>query len=210
MNRISRFVVLVTAIASLAAVMSSTAGAVTWHNTGDTAFTATAGAGTLAATGVSLTCPSGTGTGTLGSAPTVGHTITVSGTVHYNGCLTAGIATTIECGYTLTGTSQTGSTGHLVTSGNIDVTCSLTQFGAKLCHIENHSPLTGSYANPTTNAAPGRLTVSAGVLRVTNGPTGSCPLGSNDTATLTEQTFVVTTATGGPVPHTGPIVTRTA
>ena len=50
MSRISRLAVLVTALASLFAVLSSTAGAATFTNSGSTAFTATGGAGTLGIT----------------------------------------------------------------------------------------------------------------------------------------------------------------
>ena len=51
MSKISRLVVLAIALASLFAVLSSTAGAVTFTNDGGTAFHATGSPGTLSATG---------------------------------------------------------------------------------------------------------------------------------------------------------------
>jgi hypothetical protein len=203
MSRISRIVVLVTAVASLAGVMSSAASAVTWHNSGASAFTATAGAFSYSATGVNLACSSATATGTVGATPFVGATwAAASGQIHYNGCFFAGTSWTINCGYTLTAQTQP-SAG--VTTGNLDVTCDITQFGAKLCHIENHNPgLHAQYTNPSGGVG-GRLTVTTGIVRLTNPPTGSCPLGNGDTLHLTHQTFGITSPAGG-----GPIITRTA
>src|SRR4051812_45341566 len=69
MSKIARFAVLVAALMSLFAVMSSAAGAVTWENAGNTSFTATAGAHTLAGTGIVLACAGATATGTAPDTP---------------------------------------------------------------------------------------------------------------------------------------------
>jgi hypothetical protein len=192
MSKIARFAVLVASLMSLFAVMSSTAGAVTWHNSGSTAFTATAGAGTLSSTGASLGCVSATGTGTAPTL-TVGNVYSVSGTATFNTCTLSGIATGVDCGYTLTGSSQTSG----VTSGSVDVTCGVYQFGTKLCHIAGSTA--GTYTNSTST-----LTIAASsTLTTTNGPTGTCPLGNGDKGSLTHLSFKVTSASP-------PVITRTA
>jgi hypothetical protein len=196
MSRFMRAAVLVTGLMSLFGVMSATAGAVTWHNTGSTAFTVTAGARTLSSTGANFTCTGATATGDAPTGSAVGVTYTVRGTLTYNGCSLSGITTAIECGYAFTGTSQSGS----VTSGALDVTCSWYQFGSKLCH--EGGSVTATYTNPVSGV--GTLTlVTGGNLIVTNGPTGSCPLGNGDRAHLSELTFRTTSASP-------PVITRTA
>jgi hypothetical protein len=204
MFRTWRLVVLVTGVTSLLGAMSSPTRAVTWHNTGDTAFTATAGAPTLSATGVSLACASQTITGIATGGTFVGATwsgLTATGTSQ--GCFWGGISTQQTCSYRLTAATQTGT--GTITTGNMDVTCDITQFGTKICHVENHNPsLHAQYTNPSGGVG-GRLTVTAGSLRVTHPATGSCPFGNGDTASLTHQAFVITNPAGG-----GPNITRTA
>jgi len=195
MSRIMRFAVLVASLMSLFAVMSSTAGAVTWHNSGSTTFTATAGAGTLSSTGASLACTSASGTGTA-PASTVGVTYSVSGTATFSGCTLSGISTGVDCGYTLTGTSQSGS----VTSGTVDVTCGVYQFGTKLCHIGGS--VSGTYTNPVSGVGVLNL-ATGGNLILSNGPTGTCPLGNGDRGHLSALAFRTTSANP-------PIITRTA
>ena len=200
MSKIMRVVVMVTALMSLFGVMSATAGAVTWHNTGNTAFTATGGAGTLSSTGVSLVCTSSDATGTA-PASVVGATYTSTGTATFTGCRLAGLAAAVSCNYSLTGTAFSAG----VTSGTVDATCSVSQAGVAVCHIAGTTP--GSYTNPGTA---GRLTLSASSsLRTFNPASGTCPLGNGDTASLTQQVFTVTGGTGG-AGTVGPVINRTA
>ena len=208
MTKITRIVVLATALMSLFAAATSTAGAVTWHNTGDTAFTGTGGAGTLSSTGVSLTCSSADGTGTTGPTPFVGATWTgATGTVTFTGCRLAGITTSVTCTGSLTGTTWIAGPPS-VTSGSGDTTCNVTQGGIKICHIEGTAP--GTYTNPS-GGTNGKSTVLASTtLKTTNPASGTCPLGNGDSASITSATATITAATGGPGPlHQGPIITRT-
>jgi len=78
MSKSARLVVL---IVSLLAVLAPSAHAVTWHNSGDTTFTATTilpGFGTLSATGINMVCANHNITGTTGAAPFVGSTWTAA------------------------------------------------------------------------------------------------------------------------------------
>ncbi|HET6505440.1 MAG TPA: hypothetical protein VFG42_01510 [Baekduia sp.] len=199
MSKFSRFVVLVTALASLFAVMSSTAGATTWTNTGATSFAATGPGGILAVTGSggtnNLTCTGATATGTAAAVFT-----TVSGTVTFTPCSISGTATHVACTYTLT--PLTFASG--VTTGSAAVTCTakLAATGTPLCHIAGSTP--GHYINPAGSTA-GRLTVTASsslvVTPETGTGSGSCSslLGtaSSGFGHLSEQTFTVSGS--GPV-----------
>jgi hypothetical protein len=200
MSRIARLAVMVTALASLLGVMSATAGAVTWHNTGSTAFTATGGPGTLSIGSNNLAC---TGSSATGAAPALSTTSTIAtGTIVFSPCNLVGQNTFVHCTYTLTGSTFSGG----VTSGAADVTCDARLTAApanSLCHISGSTP--GTYTNPS-GSTKGRLTISASTsLTVTNGNV-SCPLGTG-TGSLTEQTLNVTNGT----PTTlGPVINRTA
>ena len=208
MTRAMRVVVLVTALMSLFAAVSTTAGAVTWHNTGDTAFTATGGAATPAATGESVTCSSSDFRGTTGASPFVGATwAAATGTGAFTGCKLAGVTTAITCAYTFTATAWAAGPPS-VTSGVADATCALAQGGVTVCHIEGATP--GTYTNPS-GTTKGKLTLSASnTLKTTNPASGTCPLGNGDPFSLTMQTINVTSATGGGDPlHPGPVNTRT-
>jgi hypothetical protein len=197
MSRISRFVVLLTALASVTGVMSATAGAVTWDVTGSGSFAATSGPGTLSSTGVNLACASGSATGTYAAGSIPGSTYSgVSGSVTFNQCFLAGQAAGVSCTYRLTGTTEIVTKS--VTTGNADVTCGVTLAGTKLCHISG-SPH-AIYTSPT-GATTGRLTITSSPLTIGNASPNVCPAGANDTnASLTELTFNVTTG-GGPVLH---------
>jgi len=206
MSKFSRFVVLVTAFASLFAVMSSTAGAVTWTNTGETSFHGTSPGGVLAVTGSSapatsnLTCTAATATGTAAAVFT-----TVSGTVTFNPCSLNGTAADVGCTYTLT--PATFASG--VTTGSAAVTCTarLAATGTPLCHIAGSTP--GHYINPA-GSTNGRLTVTASsslvVTPETGTGSGSCSslLGtaSSGFGHLSEQTFTLTSS--------GPVIARDA
>jgi hypothetical protein len=189
MSKIARFAVLVASLMSLFAMMSATAGAVTWDNRGSTTFTATnPSTGTLSSTGVNLVCHSATATGTAPNGTITGNTYSVAGTATFSPCFISGITTTVACGYTLT-TSSTASPF----TGNADVTCDVTQFGVPICHISGQTA--GTYHNPEPAGTAGKLTLShSSTLRVGNAGTTHCILGTNDPTTLTAQTFTTTSA----------------
>jgi hypothetical protein len=202
MSRIARFAMMVAALTSLFAMMSSTAGAVTWHNTGDQHFSATGGAGTLSSTAVTLGCTGSDATGTVPASPFVGQTLAVSGTILFTGCTISGSATSVECGYTLTGTTQPTAN---ITTGTADVTCGVYLTGTKICHIEGN--VHGHYIN-ASGTTPGVLTVTpSSNLTLTNGAAGTCPLGNGDKGSLTHLSFNVEPDAAAPF---GPILTRTA
>jgi hypothetical protein len=182
---------------SLFAMMSSAAGAVTWTNSGQTAFTAASLGGTLSVTSVPLTCA---GSDASGTAPATVTTPSVaSGTVKFTGCTVTALrnVATIDCGYTFTASSfdGVGMAGSVVT-GAVDVTCGVYQSGTKICHIGGLT--NGSYTNNTS----GTLDIPASSTLVTsNGPTGTCPLGAGEVSSLTALRFTVLSGTG-------PIITR--
>jgi hypothetical protein len=201
MNKFSRIVVIVTALASLFAVLSSTAGAVTWTNTGGTPFHATGGPSTLAVTGSggtnNLTCFSSTATGTVAM-----DFATVTGTVTYPNC-SLGVSVDIGCTYTLVPTGHSGTVPN-VTTGTMVMTCivSLTT-GTALCHIQGSTP--AHYVNPVlASSTVGRVTLTpSSSLTVTNSSGLSCSflLGTFTSATghLSEQTLNLTgPASGNP------------
>jgi hypothetical protein len=189
MSRIARFAVLVASLMSLFAMMSATAGAVTWDNRGAANFTATNPAtGTFVSSGGTIGCHNATLTGTApNNVP--GTTYTITGTVTYSPCFLNGITTTVACGYTFT----TSAAGPVVFHGNLDVTCDVTQFSTRICHIGGQA--TAAYHNPEPAGVSGRLTVlHSNTLFVSN--SGShCLLGtSNNPMTVTGQTFSTTSA----------------
>ena len=188
----------VIALTSLFAGLSSAAGAVTWDNSGSTAFTASGGSSTLAVGLTNLPCADSSVTGTSPTSSTTGDLAT--GTATFTNCSLVGPAH-VSCTYTLTASSQSGA----VTFGTMDTTCDLFVFGVLSCHIGGTTPL--SYTNPV-GTTKGKLTLahSVGTLRVFNPPSAMCILGNNLGATLTTQTLTITTANG---PGLGPVITRT-
>jgi hypothetical protein len=199
MSKISRFVVLVTALTSLVAVMSSTAGAVTWHNTGNTAYTATGGAGTLSTGGglVSLSCPHVRVTGTSPAVTTTNNLATLT-TTFTNCSGPFGVAAHVHCTIGLTGIAQ--DVARITGTG--DVHCVAT-IGGIPCTITGAVP--GSYTNPAS-PTPGTLHIPHNGAGLTVSGSG-CPL--SGAATLSAQTWRVTGGTGG-TGALGPIFTRTA
>jgi hypothetical protein len=188
MSKISRLVVLVTALASLLAVTSSTAGAVTWINGGTESFHATGLGGTLSHGINSLVCTDSTLSGTA-PVTVFGDPYKITGTLKFTPC-TIGVQNTyMHCGVTFTGTSITGPR----TFGTFDTTCEVRveTTNAFLCHVDG-SP-SATYTNPE-GGNPGVFTVQAGTLKMTVSG-GSCPLGTG-ASTLTEQTLTMTA--GGP------------
>lgn len=208
MSRIARLGVLVTALLSLSGLVAGTAGAVTWHNSGSTTFTATSGPTTVSSTGATLNCTSTHVSGTTGTSPFVGLTWKSStGTAGFTGCLLSGVATAVTCTYAVTASSWVATPPPAVTSGTVDITCLAANFGSPVCVVEG--PTAGSYSNPTTANGGGTL-LASNTLRTTNTAAGSCPLGNGDALTITSTTaFTITTATGG-TGSQGPIITRTA
>ena len=205
MSKFTRIVVLVTALTSLFGALSATAGAVTWHNTGNTAFTAHGGAGTLSSTGVNLTCVTSTATGSA-PASVVGTTYTMTKRATYDGCRLAGITSQMHCHFTATGTPFHLSTPRMTTN-ILHIDCVVNAQGIPVCKVEGQT--SGSYANPS-GATAGRFSIPASnTVRTTNPASGTCPLGNGDTASLTAQTHTVTNGTGG-TGTLGPIINRTA
>src|SRR6185312_4602675 len=136
---------LVTALTSLFAVLSSTAGAVTFTNFGSTAFTATGGPGTLAITGASgtnnLACSGSSATGAVPS----GVFTAVTGSVNFSPCTVLGHLK-VTCSYSLTPVSFASP----VTTGVADVNCLVTLAtspNTPLCNITGTTP--GQYTNPS-------------------------------------------------------------
>jgi hypothetical protein len=203
MGRFLRIAVPLVALLSMLAAFSSSAGAVTWHNTGDSHFLATGGAGTLASTGATLGCVGSDGTGTAPSASSVGATLIVSGTFAFTGCTLSGQSIGFECGYTFTGTSWVAGT-PAVTSGNFDLTCGWYLSGTKVCHIEGSIP--AHYTNPNGATSGKLVTTTSTNVFVTNGPVSSCLLGNGDAVHLTALTFNISDT----VQPLGPVFTRTA
>ncbi len=194
-------------LAALGAVAPGSS-AVTWHNSGDTAFTATAGAlvlhgGTLVVSCVNTTLTGATGvTGATPTTWTAAH-----GTLTATCLWGTSPSWRVHCTYTFTATSQLGS----VTSGTFSPLCSISASGYEICKLEGSTPMI--YVNPASGAA-GRFTEATSTsLRFTDGanPSGPIPCIFGTGAALThETTFGITAASGGPAPHLGPVLTRTA
>jgi hypothetical protein len=201
MSRFARFAVLVAALTSLFAVMSSSAGAVTWTNTGSTAVHATGLGGGLHVVNNTLSCTGATASGT---APAHGlTTYDVTGTVVFSPCTLVGQATTVHCSFTLTALTHTGGVFGGVTGGNADVTCDarLTSTGTGLCHISGSTA--GHYVNPSAAGGTGRLTLTTSTsLVVSDFGSTHCPLGTGN-GTLTHQQLI-TTAGATPIISTDP------
>jgi hypothetical protein len=194
MSRIARIAVFIAALTSLFAVMSSTAGAVTWTNTGATAVHATTGHFALHVGVNPVTCQAGTMSATA-PAHSAASTYAATGTITFTPCTLAGQSTFYDCNYTQTGTNWAMG----LTVGTLDVTCDVRLHAGtqlKLCHLAGSTPY--SYNNST-----GALTLTqSSTLVISNALPATCPLGFG-TATLTETTFTTTAANR-------PILTRHA
>ncbi len=205
MSRTLRFIVLLSALASSLIALPGAAGAVTWHNTGDTAFTATTGSYTFSSTGASLSCSGITYNGTTGPSPFVGAVWTGITMTSTSPCTFSGVQNTVTCNYRFTGATQPA--GSNTVGGFLDTTCDLNPFFGT-CHWSGSLP--AQYHNPS-GATPGRFTIpTSNVLRLSNGTSGTCALGNGDALHYSAQVAFITSATGGPSPHLGPVVTRTA
>lgn len=207
MSKIARLAVLITALLSSLAVMASTASAVTWHNSGNTSYTATIGSGTLSASGGSFICSNGVMTATVASGPFVGLVWAAeTGTATFTGGA-CGSNLTIDCAFTVTASAWTDLTTD-VTHAVVDTTCGAYASGTKVCHIGG--TINSSSTNPTAPSAAGTVTSqTGGGLVATNAATGTCPLGNGVPAHLSVMKATVTNGTGGSG-NLGPIITRTA
>jgi hypothetical protein len=190
MSRFTRIVLLITALASSFAVMSASAGAVTWTNTGNTAVHATGAGGALHVGSNTLSC---TGVTATGAAPAGGGvTYAVTGTATFSPCSLVGQSWRIACTYILTAQSHTGGVFGGATSVNADLTCDLrlTAGDIGLCHINGSTP--GHYVNPSALGGTGRLTLTtSSTLVVSNFGSANCPFGTG-TGTLTHQALTTT------------------
>jgi hypothetical protein len=203
-----RTVRLIAIAAALLGALTSNAAAVTWHTSGDTAFSASAtGTATFthAAWAGSSTarCPTSHLNGTVGSPSSfTGPTWTASGTATFSFCADTDTPF-IHCSWTLTATSQTA----LAIRGPMHLDCVVT-LGAvyPLCVL--HGTTQAQYANPSGGTS-GRLLIERGTLTATNNG-GICPYGSPSPYVIDPVTYAVTNGTGGSAPHTGPVVVRTA
>jgi hypothetical protein len=194
MSRSTRVVVLVTALLSSLAVLSQTAGAVTWTNSGGTGFHAAGGPMTFSVGANNLVCSGSTATGTMPMSTTT-NTI-IAGTVVFSPCTLFGLSTFVHCTHTFNAISLSGG----VTLGSSDLTCDarLTASpAASLCHID--SAVLGSYTNPN-GSTPGMFTFGAsstGTVTVSNG-TMTCPLGTGS-AGQTMDTWTIGSVAQSPV-----------
>ena len=196
MSKFSRVIVLVVGLMSVFAAMAGAASATTWTNSGDTAFTATTGASSLSTASATLSCTSGSASGTA-TTPQVSATYTVSGNLSYASCRLGLITTTVNCTYTLTGNSLSAG----VTTGTIAVVCRDTVAG---CNITG--TITGRYTNASAS--------TAGSLAV-NGSSGltsrDCVLSGAAALTPNPDVFTVTAGVGRRVAglRPGPLLGRT-
>jgi hypothetical protein len=192
MSKFSRIVVLASALASLFAVTSATAGAVTWTNSGGTAFHATGGPVTLSVGANGLVCFGSTATGT---APMSSATSTIAtGTLVFSPCSWVGQSMFVHCNYTLTGNAHSAGISIIVA----DLTCDerLTAAPANsLCHISGSTG--GTYSNPS-GTTPGRITWFATSSLVVSNGNVSCPFGTGN-GSWTEWTLSFTSVAESPV-----------
>lgn len=205
MSKFARLAVLVAASLSVLGATSSAASAVTWHNTGNTAYTATVNAGTLSATGVSFVCSSGVMTGVVTATPFVGNIWAgETGTARFVGGPCGSV--NIDCSFTVTAYAWTNVT-PAITHAIVDTRCGAYTGGVEVCRIVGTINSTATNPNGGT---PGTVTSSTGPgLIVTNATTGNCPLGNGEPADLTVLKATITNGTGGSGSG-GPIITRTA
>lgn len=202
MSKIARIAVLVTALASVLGAMSSTAGAVTWHNTGSTAFTATAGPSTVSVGANSTSC-TGASADATAPATSTATTFPLTWTVRYFPCTIVGQASYWHCHYIVTYFSTSTPPHRWSILYHRFCVKRLTANNTALCTLEGSSP--GTYTSPN-GATPGAFTLDAtSTLTMTHASGSSCVLGTG-TASSTEQTFTVTAGTPTSL---GPVVTRT-
>lgn len=187
----------------LMSVAASAAGAITWHNTGDTAFTATGGPIVMSIGGNVISCTGSTMTGTTGAAPFVGAAWTAAtGTLTGTPCSQAGTNYRLDCTYQLTAATQLNPADTVGTT-HLNCVWGLLS-GTNLCRIQGTTPFT--YLNPSAPAK-GRFTLPTSNSGLTMSNITSCIWGTG-TVHLQHTAITVTNGTGGG--GNGPIITRTA
>jgi hypothetical protein len=197
-----RAMVVVVALMALGSLGAAAAGAVTWHNSGDTAFTATGGAITMSVGANPISCTGMTMTGTTGPSPFVGAAWTAAtGTLIGSPCTQAGVSYLLTCSYQFTAVVQTGPDTVGVT--HLNCVWGLAS-GTTLCRIQGTTPMT--YLNPAPPAK-GRFTLTTSSSGLTMSNITSCIWGTG-TVHLSHTTLVVTSGTGGG--GNGPVITRTS
>ena len=197
MNRIIRVAILAAALVSSLGALTSSAGATTWSSDGDTSFRATGTPGTLSLPSVNFSCTDVHATGTMTGSTTAATWSAAHGTLLFTGCSIAGVTSPTHCAYTLT--AQSGVVSG-VTTGALDVTCSVYQFNTKICAITGS--VNGTYTNPTATTV-GRINTITGGSLMTGVGCAAVLGGANVAGHLSPLTFHVL----GPV-GTGPIITH--
>lgn len=201
MSRIARIAVAVTALLSLFGVVSSSASAATWHNSGSTTVHATAGSVTFSSTSAGLACPAGgTMSGTVSATPAVvpvGKWLAMTGTTTWTGCTLGVSGYTVDCPWTFTADSlEQGQPA--ITHGTKDFTCGVYLAGTKFCDF--HGTIETHYVNPESDVSPGYFVdTTGGTWKPTNTSTGTCPLGNGDLGHASVTTFTLTSAAGSPI-----------
>jgi hypothetical protein len=208
MPRVTHLLACLALLTAALGATSSSVGAVTWHNSGDTAFTATGPFFQIDATsfGFSLNCFGGTTVNaTAATGPATGavwsamHVRTVS-----DDCRFVQAPVALSCTSTFTALLQSGTN----ITGTLDTTCDIfaNQGTTLVCHLAGQRPAT--YRNPTGSAY-GSFTVPASSSVIATNGQAACPFGPNTAVPWTHEQWTITAASGGPAPHTGPILTRT-
>lgn len=194
MSKAIRLRVFIVSLLSVLGALTSSAGAITWHNSGATTFTGTGNGATFETTGLQLSCTGSDVTGTV-PATTSGALFRSSGTLTFTGCTAAGSPATSECSYTLTGTMQDGTGMGSVITGFMDVTCNTYISNTPFCHTAG--TVSGSYSN----TVPAAVTSSTGGSLIVRG--ANCVGGTGDLIHLSPRT--ITSKSTNP-----PTITRTA
>lgn len=197
MGRIVRLAALIATLAALPAAATTTAGAVTWHNTGTGSFHAIGGSSTLSVGTSTFTCSGVTAAGTspVGSFPT---TYTMTATLRYSPCPNAGANYNLHCDATFSAVAWAAGP-PAITASSVALTCDITPLlsNTSLCHISGATP--AAYGNPF-GSQPGRITFAASTTLTMSNGVMSCPFGTG-TVSWPEHTLGLTTA--------GPVITRT-
>jgi hypothetical protein len=201
MNRTARLAVLTATLVALSTMLSTSAGAVTWHNIGSTGFHATGGIvpQTVTYPGAfnNVSCRTSTATA---DAPvgTFSSSYSMTGTLTADGCILLFGTWSMHCGFRLTAVTQMAG-APAITTGAMDMTCS----GPAGCHTEGSTP--AHYVNPN-GATPGQITLTASsTLSMTHATGMNCLLFPRDTYGTVDWPEQTLTLTGG-----GPFLTRTA
>jgi hypothetical protein len=204
MMKLMRAVVSVTALLSAFVAVPAVAGAVTWENSGDTAFTATGGAiAASGTTGFTLTCTSSDLTGVAGTSPFVGLVWKAThDNVTYTGCTSGGAAAVMSCTDTFTAVALSGG----VVTGTLDSSCTFGTSVTLKCVFHGGRP--ASFTDPTPQD-PAAYDLAHATLTATDLGNDTCPAGNNKAVTFAAEKRPVTMATGGPSPHLGPFLNRT-